>query len=107
MGSIEIIVSLENIINILWLDNTRTPIYSTKKEGIKMTQTEKEDYLFHKHFTDEDWKNETDIERLLYMALNWKMFEGKWSDIAEGKMNYVKSCELTDAQKVMFEQLCK
>lgn len=72
-----------------------------------MTQTEKEDYMFHKHFTDEDWKNETDVERLLCMALNWKMFEGKWSNIAEEKMNYIKSCKLTDSQRVMFEQLCK
>lgn len=70
-----------------------------------MTQTEKEEYIFKKQFTDEDWKKETDIERLLFMALNWKQIRGIWSDAAEEKMNLVKTCPLSYSQRVLLESL--
>ena len=70
-----------------------------------MTQTEKEEYIFKKQFTDEDWKKETDIERLLFMALNWKQIRGIWSDAAEEKMNLVKTCPLSYSQRALLESL--
>lgn len=70
-----------------------------------MTQIEKEDYIFRKHFTDDDWKRETDIERLLFMVLNWKQIEGKWSEIAEEKMNLVKTCPLSYSQRQLLKSL--
>ena len=70
-----------------------------------MTQTQREDNMFHKRITDDDWENETDITILINMLFQWKMIDKKWSNQAEIKLRYLESCDLTLKQKAMLEQI--
>ena len=70
-----------------------------------MTIEEREDLIFNGHFTDEDWFRETDIDRLLFMALNWRRINGIWSEVAEEKMNLVKTCPLDPNEKYLLKMI--
>lgn len=72
-----------------------------------MTKKEKVEYLFRKKFTDEDFEKETDIDKIIYMAINYKAIYGIWSKTVQKKIEELlkPERELSKKQKIMLMQL--